>query len=597
MRREISAQGRSRAFIDDELVTSNALKELGSRLVDLHGQHEHQALLDPRSHVDVLDEHAGLSAERAAVSVAFDRWRSVRTELERVRASEREQATRVELLAFQLGELERAAPQPDEDRELGATRQILANAERLQRLCSEGYVELYEGDEAVLAHLEGLWRRLSELAALDPKFTPYLEVRESVKPQLEDLAFFLRSYGSAVEASPERLQHVEDRLALLERLKKKYGPSLSDVIARRVTLENELETVSTAAERVAGLERELGEATGAYVGAAETLSRARRAAAQTLASKLERLLAELAMERSRLEVRFNEAAMPEGEWTERGRDGVEFYFSANPGEDLRPLAKIASGGELSRVMLALKTLASTDVPGKTLIFDEVDAGIGGRVAESVGYKLNGFGRQVSGRLRDAPPADRCLRSSPLPRVEECPARAYDHACGPLDRGGAGRGNWKTDDRREGVGERARQCAGATRRDGRAVARTKDERRKRKGRGLARKYRIETFGCQMNFHDSERLAGLLEQAGYEPTDDDADADVLVVNTCSVRERAEEKLFSRLGRVAAAGGGARPRPVVAVAGCVAQQEGAQDSPPGTRRRCHRGDASAQATSRPD
>ena len=391
VRREISAQGRSRAFIDDELVTSNALKELGSRLVDLHGQHEHQALLDPRSHVDVLDEHAGLSAERAAVAVAFARWRSVRDELKRVRASEREQAARVELLAFQLGELERAAPQPDEDRELGATRQILANAERLQRLCSESYVELYEGDEAVLARLESLWRRLGELAALDPKFTPYLEVRESVKPQLEDLAFFLRSYGSAVEASPERLQHVEDRLALLERLKKKYGPSLSDVIARRVALENELEAVSTAAERVAGLEKELVEATEAYVSAAETLSRARRAAAQTLASKLERLLAELAMERSRLEVRFNGAAMPEGEWTERGRDGVEFYFSANPGEDLRPLAKIASGGELSRVMLALKTLASTDVPGKTLIFDEVDAGIGGRVAESVGHKLNGLG--------------------------------------------------------------------------------------------------------------------------------------------------------------------------------------------------------------
>ena len=391
VRREISAQGRSRAFIDDELVTSNALKELGSRLVDLHGQHEHQALLDPRSHVDVLDEHAGLSAERAAVAVAFDRWRSVRAELERVRTSEREQAARVELLAFQLGELERATPQPDEDRELGATRQILANAARLQRLCSEGYVELYEGDEAVLARLEGLWRRLSELAALDPKFTPYLEVRETVKPQLEDLAFFLRSYGSAVEASPERLQHVEDRLALLERLKKKYGPSLSDVIARRVALQNELAAVSTAADRVAGVEQELGEATETYVSAAGTLSRVRRMAAQTLAPKLERLLAELAMERSRLEVRFSEGAMPEGEWTERGRDGVEFYFSANPGEELRPLAKIASGGELSRVMLALKTLASTDVPGKTLIFDEVDAGIGGRVAESVGHKLNGLG--------------------------------------------------------------------------------------------------------------------------------------------------------------------------------------------------------------
>ena len=392
VRREISAQGRSRAFIDDELVTSNALKELGSRLVDLHGQHEHQALLDPRSHVDVLDEHAGLSAERAAVAVAFARWRSVRDELERVRASEREQAARVELLAFQLGELERAAPQPDEDRELGShasdpgERRAVASALRGElRRAVRGRRGRAGTSRKPFGDAWASWR---------------CSIRSSPRTWRCERASSrsLRIWRSSCartdrpsRPSPERLQHVEDRLALLERLKKKYGPSLSDVIARREALENELEAVSTAAERVAGLEKELVEATGAYVSTAETLSRARRVATQTLASKLERLLAELAMERSRLEVRFNGAAMPEGEWTERGRDGVEFYFSANPGEDLRPLAKIASGGELSRVMLALKTLASTDVPGKTLIFDEVDAGIGGRVAESVGHKLNGLG--------------------------------------------------------------------------------------------------------------------------------------------------------------------------------------------------------------
>ena len=493
VRREISAQGRSRAFIDDELATSNALKELGSRLVDLHGQHEHQALLDPRSHVDVLDEHAGLSAERAAVAVAFDRWRSVRDELERVRASEREQAARVEVLAFQLGELERAAPQPDEDRELGATREILANAGRLQRLCSEGYFELYEGDEAVLARLEGLWRRLSELAALDPKFTPYLEVRGSVKPQLEDLAFFLRSYGSAVEASPERLQHVEDRLALLERLKKKYGPSLSDVIARRVALENELEAVSRAAERIAGLEKELGEATGVYVSAAETLSRARRTAAQTLASKLEQVLAELAMERSRLEVRFNEVAMPEGEWTERGRDGVEFYFSANPGEDLRPLAKIVSGGELSRVMLALKTLASTDVPGKTLIFDEVDAGIGGRVADSVGHRLNGLGAKFQVVCVTHLPqiaaygaahyhvSKSVRRGRTITRVDRLTEEARVEEIGRLMTGGKVLASARAS---------ARELLAATREK---AARTKDERRRREGESERAKAKGQRLG--------------------------------------------------------------------------------------------------------
>ena len=392
VRREISAEGRSRAFIDDVLATTGALKELGSRFVDLHGQHEHEALLDPRTHLDVLDQYAGLTAERAVVSTTFQRLRAARDELEHARTNEREQTARTELLAFQLGEIERAAPRPDEDQDLGAARQVLASAEQLHRLCSEGYVKLYEGDDAVLASLEKVWRHMTDLAALDPKFIPYLDVRESVKAQLEDLAFFLRSYEASIEASPERLQQVEDRLALLERLKKRYGPSLGEVTARQMALRRELETIETACERASVLEKALDEASAAYESAAKTLSQVRRTEAKTLASRLERLLAELAMERTRIEVRFNQAASPE-EWTERGIDEAEFYLSPNPGEDLKPLAKIASGGELSRVMLALKTLASTDAPGKTLVFDEVDAGIGGRVADTVGHKLNGLGEK------------------------------------------------------------------------------------------------------------------------------------------------------------------------------------------------------------
>ena len=202
VRREISAEGRSRAFIDDVLATTGALKELGSRFVDLHGQHEHEALLDPRTHLDVLDQYAGLTAERAVVSTTFQRLRAARDELEHARTNEREQTARTELLAFQLGEIERAAPRPDEDQDLGAARQVLASAEQLHRLCSEGYVKLYEGDDAVLASLEKVWRHMTDLAALDPKFIPYLDVRESVKAQLEDLAFFLRSYEASIEASP-----------------------------------------------------------------------------------------------------------------------------------------------------------------------------------------------------------------------------------------------------------------------------------------------------------------------------------------------------------------------------------------------------------
>jgi DNA repair protein RecN (Recombination protein N) len=389
VRREVSAQGRSRAFVDDAIVTSAALRDAAGILVDLHGQHEHQVLLDPSAHLDLLDEFTGLTPSRKDVAETFRRWQQITDERQRLAAGEQQKASRAEFLAFQLSEIDRTAPKPGEDEELAAMRLVLANADRLQRLCAEAYTTLYEGDDAALAALGTVWKRVGELATLDASFTPYLETREIVKSQLEDLAFFLRSYSSNIDASPARLQEIEDRLAVLERLKRKHGPALSDVLAKAADLRRELHDLEHATERAAELDAALASARDAYLALASDLSRRRQQGAKEFSRSLERALADLAMQKTRCEVRFRDAT-DNGDgsrWSERGIDEVEFYLSPNPGEDVKPLARIASGGELSRIMLALKTLATTDAPGKTLIFDEVDAGIGGAVADVVGARL------------------------------------------------------------------------------------------------------------------------------------------------------------------------------------------------------------------
>jgi DNA repair protein RecN (Recombination protein N) len=402
IRREITTQGRSRAFINGALATAGALKDLSARLIELHGQHEHQTLLDPSTHLGVLDTFGSLDPLAGPCAAAFEAFRAAQEELARVRTAARDRNARLELIAFQLGELDRAAPKPAEDDELYALRQVLASAERVERLCVEGYASLYERDDAILSALGNVWRRVVELADLDPQFQPYVEAREGIKSQLEDLAMFLRRYAASIEASPARLQEVEERLALLERLKRKYGPTLADVISRHRALQHERSDFECGDERIADLERAVDATRTAYLADAQALSNARRGVAGGFAKQLETLLAELAMERTRFEVRFG-GALPEAEWSVRGIDAAEFFVSPNPGEELRPLARVVSGGELSRIMLAIKTLTATsrrafnDTAGRPpstaapgLVFDEVDAGIGGRVADVVGRKLRGL---------------------------------------------------------------------------------------------------------------------------------------------------------------------------------------------------------------
>src|SRR5262245_48229896 len=317
VRREITAQGRSRAFINGALATAGALKDLSNRLIELHGQHEHQTLLDPSTHLAVIDTFGGLDRLLAPTALAFDALQVSKESLARIRAAARDRESRLDLVTFQLGELERAALKsvtadgPTEDDELSALRRILASAERVERLCTESYASLYESDDAILAGLGGVWRRISELAELDPQFKPYLESRDGIKSQLEDLAGFLRKYADGIEASPARLQEVEERLALLERLKRKYGPTLPEVVARRDALKQERADLERGDERIAELEREVAGARAAFLDAAGRLSVERRKASKAFAKQLESLVGELAMERTRFEVRFGDDLLPE----------------------------------------------------------------------------------------------------------------------------------------------------------------------------------------------------------------------------------------------------------------------------------------------
>lgn len=406
VRREITAQGRSRAFVNGALVPAGTLKELAGGLLELHGQHEHQTLLDAATHLTALDAFGQHETPRARVAEAYAAWRAAADADTALRTAARDRASRLDFATFQLQEIDRVAPTPAEDHELGAARDVLANAARIERLCTESYTALYESDGAALATLGGVWKRVGELAAIDPTFRPYVTARDGIKAQLEDLALFLRRYVDTLDVSSGRLQQIEERLTALERLKRKHGPTLDGVLARQAAFRQEVADLDASDERLAESGRSLAARRAAFLAEAEQLQARRRTSARAFVPAIAELLAGLALERARVDIRFNAAALPEADWSPLGIDRAEFYVSMNPGEELRPLARIVSGGELSRVMLALKTLvfrarlASVEarqgsrLPGAAapgMIFDEVDAGIGGRVAEVVGRRLRALG--------------------------------------------------------------------------------------------------------------------------------------------------------------------------------------------------------------
>jgi DNA repair protein RecN (Recombination protein N) len=397
LRREIQASGKGRATVNGALVPVSLLRELAPLLAAIHGQHEPQGLLDPETHLDVLDHHAGL-ADREALGTTYRRLREVEGGLDRLRRDRREAERRREMLDFQAAEIEKALMESGEEESLRREKTLQANAGRLASLAGEAYGLLHEDEDAVVSRLGLVYRRIEELAGIDPAFAPHVEARAAVRATLEDLALFLRDYRETLSVNPGRLDEIESRLALIERLKKKYGATLDEVLAFGARCRLELESLGTPEEQERALEAERAGLASRYLELAFELSGHRRAAARLFETKVQAELRLLAMDRTRFAVRFrpeivaSDGGDPAG-WTERGLEAGEFLLSSNPGEELRPLARIASGGELSRIMLALKSVANLDVHGLTLVFDEVDAGIGGGVAEVVGRKL----RALSGR--------------------------------------------------------------------------------------------------------------------------------------------------------------------------------------------------------
>ncbi len=399
--RDVNASGRSVSRINGRAVPARVVQELGEALIDIHGQTEHLSLLRPRTHVDLLDRYAGLTELRAQVAAEVAALRDVRRRLVELRRDAREMARRVDLLQYQVEEIRAARLKPGEEDELDDERNRLANAEELMQLSEAVYAGLYEGadeQQAVLDLLGQVTRDLGQLERLDKRLGELRQMAESAAYQLQDLARAVRDYRDGIEFNPARLQAVEERVDLIFRLKRKYGDSIPDILAFAQRAAHELETISHSEERMEELQAEEQMRLETLSQLCSALSQARRQAVSDMAARVEAELADLRMERTRFHVGLERQPDPNGvevdgeRWAfdATGVDRIEFLISPNPGEPLKPLIKIASGGETSRLMLALKTVLAHADPVPTLIFDEIDTGIGGRVGEIVGRKLWGL---------------------------------------------------------------------------------------------------------------------------------------------------------------------------------------------------------------
>jgi DNA repair protein RecN (Recombination protein N) len=395
IKRAISTS-RNRVYINGSLSTVSVLETLGARLVDIHGQYEQQTLLQPERQLDILDSYAGVMELRRAFERQYYYLQGLRKRLAELTTQAEERARQQQLLQFQLQEIDHAQLQPGEEEALKAERMILTHAEKLLQVTQGSSEVLYAGEETLVERLGQVLKALEEVSTIDAALAPVVEDLRAALYQLEEAGRTLSAYGSGVEFDPGRLAEIEDRVAEISSLKRKYGPTVEDILAQRERLAKELENLQHQVENMATLRAEI-DATERQVGEqAQDLSRRRLATAGTLEQAVERELHELNMGAARFVIAFRRTPDPAGfisidetpvQLTPVGIETVEFLFTSNPGEEPRPLAKIASGGELSRVMLALKSLLANVAQVPTLIFDEVDTGIGGGVAEVVGRKL------------------------------------------------------------------------------------------------------------------------------------------------------------------------------------------------------------------
>ncbi|HXG18003.1 MAG TPA: DNA repair protein RecN [Methylomirabilota bacterium] len=406
VRRVISQNGRSRVYLNGAAATVSVLRRLGEGLMHIYGQHEQQVLLEAEAAIDLLDGFAGLSQQREEMNTCYQTLRHVWGRLQALTTGKAAAEARRELLRFQVDEISRAELRQGEEEELRQEKTVLLNAEKLAQGVAVGEAVLTEGEDAVTDQLGRLLTRLRELARIDEHLKDVVGLLSGGLAQIEEAALQLRRYSERLQINPERLEAIDARLALLSRLKQKYGGGIEAVLALQKALTEELEQIEGGEDAVNALRQEVQAAAAAAWAQAHALSQARRAAAKTLEAQMGKELSALGMRGATFSVRFTDddkslaaevADDPFSRGVRRlrsiGCDRVEFYLAANPGEPLLPLAQIASGGELSRLMLALKALSAAVGEAPTLIFDEVDAGIGGAVAEVVGRRLKALARE------------------------------------------------------------------------------------------------------------------------------------------------------------------------------------------------------------
>jgi DNA repair protein RecN (Recombination protein N) len=395
LRREITIGGKGRVFVNNQPATVAVLRQLAPSLATIHAQNESLLSFDAIARLRLLDSYA--NAQTDATAEAFFKWKSIRTRIAELEHDEQDRLRLLDLWTFQAREVEDARLQAGEDERLETEKRVLANSEKIHSAAMNAFDLLYEGDASTSALLRMAQKHIEELARYEPKFQETMATLDSARISVEDVGASLRDYAGGIEASPEHLAEVEDRLAALDRLKRKYGPTLDDVLKHGEEVRRKLSEMENKDEILHQLRGELAKAAEQYLSAAQVLSKKRYESARKLEKLVEAEINDLAMKSSfRIEVSGTD---DEANWTASGFDQVVYLIATNPGESMRQLEHIASGGELSRVMLALKASVEAASSKKrssgaqrTLVFDEIDTGIGGRAAEAVGKKLKSLSR-------------------------------------------------------------------------------------------------------------------------------------------------------------------------------------------------------------
>jgi DNA repair protein RecN (Recombination protein N) len=387
IRRLISRSGRGKVFINGNLATLGILSEVGEGLLSIYGQHEHQSLQRVETHIDILDEFGGLLGLREEFQKQYFEFVSLSEEVEKIRAEKERRARERELMAFQSREIETSGIQIGEEESLKEDRTLLTHAKKLMDFAHVSEEALYSGEGSVIEKVQKVLNQCREMAVIDPSLSQPLKALESTLIQLEETALALRDYSRRVEINPMRLDEIENRLEEIDRLKRKYGATVEEVLSFKLRIDETLKSFTSDEERLSQLESLLGPLRQSLNGLAERLSGERKKVALELKKSVERELSSLGMKKTVFEIRISSSPL-----SLRGVDRVEFLLSPNVGEEVKPLAKIASGGELSRIMLAMKKILAKVGGRQVLIFDEVDSGIGGAMAEVVGRKLKELSR-------------------------------------------------------------------------------------------------------------------------------------------------------------------------------------------------------------